>query len=139
AGMVVPALAGAGVEVLGPGVVVAGAVRQRADRPAQALVALPAEAGGFVFAGLLRDGGLAGVGGERVAGWVARAAVADLRQQLRGADHAAGILEQRQEDLAVGMLADGGRDLALQLLDLLVDRLDRRDQAQPQRPAGGQL
>src|ERR1039457_1641244 len=49
------------------------------------------------------------------------------------------MLEQRQEDLAVGMLADGGRDLALQLLDLLVDRLDRRDQAQRHPPAGGQL
>src|SRR5450755_2223338 len=34
AGVVVPAAAGGGVEVLGPGVVVAGAVRERADRPA---------------------------------------------------------------------------------------------------------
>src|SRR5450755_3448365 len=79
-GGVVPAVAGAGVEVLRPGVVVAGAVRQRDERLAQPLVAGPAEAGGFAFAGLDRDGGLAGVGGERVAGWVALAAVADLRQ-----------------------------------------------------------
>jgi hypothetical protein len=42
-----------------------------------------------------------------------RAAVADLGQQLRGADHALGCLEQRQEDGAVGVFADGGRDLAL--------------------------
>src|ERR1035441_1759452 len=111
--MVVPAVAGGGVEVLRPGVVVASSVGQRADRPAQALVARPPEGGGFAFAGLDRDGGLAGVGGERVAGWVTRAAVADLRQQLRGADHATGLLEQRQEDRAVGMLADGGRDLAV--------------------------
>ena len=62
----------------------AGAVGERAERVAQALVARPAEAGDFAFAGLDRDGGLAGVAGERVAGGVAGAAVADLRQQRRG-------------------------------------------------------
>jgi hypothetical protein len=36
------------------------------------------------LAGLDGDGGLAGVGGERVAGWVAGAAVADLGQQPCG-------------------------------------------------------
>ena len=137
--MIVVAGAGAGVEVLRPGVVLASGVRQRADRAAQALVARPPEGGGFAFAGLDRDGGLAGVGGERVAGWVTRAAVADLGQQLRGADHAAGLLEQRQEDLTVGMLAHRGGDLRLQLLDLPVERLDRRGQAEHQLPAGGQL
>ncbi len=139
AGVIVPAAAGGGVEVPRPGVVVASSVRQRADRPAQALVARPPEAGRFAFAGLDRDGGLASVDRERVAGRVTRAAVADLRQQPRGADHAAGFLEQRQKDRAVGMLAHGGGDLRLQLLELPVDRLDRRDQAQHQLPAGGQL
>jgi hypothetical protein len=37
------------------------------------------------------------------------------------------------------MLADGGGDLRLKLLDLRVQRLDRRDQAQYQLPAGGRL
>ncbi len=37
------------------------------------------------------------------------------------------------------MLVHGGRDLALQRLDLLVDRLERRDQAQHQCSAGGQF
>ena len=60
----------------------AGAVGERAERVAQPLVARPAEAGGLAFAGLDRDGGLAGVGGERVAGRVAGAAVADLGQQF---------------------------------------------------------
>src|ERR1039457_2401495 len=101
-----PAGAGGGVDVLGPGVPVAGAVSQRAERGAQALVAAPAKARGFAFAGLDRDGGLAGVAGERITGWVAGAAVADLRQQLGGGDHA--VLEQRLEDLAVGMIADRG-------------------------------
>ena len=73
--------------------------------------------------------------GERVASRVARAAVADLGQQLRGGDHAAGV-EQREEDLPVGMLADRGGDLALELLDLRVERLDRRDQASA-RAGGG--
>jgi hypothetical protein len=135
----VPAATGGGAEVLRPGVVVASSVRQRADRPAQALVAGPSEGGGSAFAGLDRDGGLADGGGERVAGWVARAAVADLRQELGGADHAVWLLEQREDDLAVGVPADGGGDLPLELLDLPVQRLDRRDQAQHQLPAGGEL
>ena len=80
-----------------PGVPVAGSVRQRAERAAQALVARPAEAGRFAFAGLDRDRGLAGVGGERVAGWVTRGAVTDLRQHLRGADHAAGSLNSERK------------------------------------------
>src|ERR1019366_9761555 len=66
AGVVMPAGAGGGVDVLGPGVPVAGAVSQRAERGAQALVAAPAKARGFAFAGLDRDGGLAGVAGERI-------------------------------------------------------------------------
>ena len=37
------------------------------------------------------------------------------------------------------MLADGGRDLPLELLDLLVERLDRRHQAQHELAAGGKL
>ena len=88
--VVVAAGAGGGVAVGRPGVPVAGAVRQRAERAAQPLVAAPAEAGGFAFAGLDRDRGLAGVGGERVTGGVARAAVADLGQQGRGGDRAVG-------------------------------------------------
>ena len=139
AGVVVPAGVGGGVEVVRPWVVVAAGVRERDECLAQALVAGPAEAGGLAFAGLDRDGGLAGVGGERVAGGVAAAAVADLGQELRGADHAVGLFEQREEDGAVGVLADGGGDLPLELLDLLVDRRDRRDQTEDQRSADAQL
>ena len=126
--VVVPASEGGGVEVLRPWVAVAAGVRERDERLAQALVARPAETGGSAFAGLDCDGCLAGVGGERVAGGVARAAVADLRQQLGRADHAVGLFEQREEDGAVGVLADGGGDLALEVADLLAGRLDHRDQ-----------
>ncbi len=65
--------------------------------------------------------------------------VADLCQELGGADHAVGLLEQREEDRAVGVLAQGGRDLALRLLGLFVDRFERRDEAQHQRAAGDEL
>ena len=78
AGVVVTAGAGLGVEVLRPGVPVAGAVSQRVERLAQPLVTAPAERRGLAFAGLFGYRGLAGVAGERVAGWVAGAAVADL-------------------------------------------------------------
>jgi hypothetical protein len=95
--------------------------------------------GCLAFAGFDRDRGLAGVAGERVAGWVARAAVADLGQQLGRGDHAARVAEQRQEDLAIGVLAQRGRDLAVELLDLGDERPDRRDQREHERSAGAQL
>ena len=79
---------GRGVEVLRPRVPVAGGVSERAERGAQALVAAPAEARCLALARLDRDRGLAGVAGERVAGGVAAAAVADLGEQLGGGDHA---------------------------------------------------
>ena len=139
AGVLVAAGAGGGVAVLRPGVPVAGAVGQGAERAAQPLVAAPAEAGCLALAGLDRDGGLAGVGGERVTGRVARPAVADLGQQLGGGHDAAGVAEQREEDLAVGVLAHGGGDLLGELLDLLDQRLDRGDQGEHERAAGGEL
>jgi hypothetical protein len=61
---------------------VAGAVSQRVERLAQLLVAATAERCGLAFAGLFGDRCLAGVARERVAGWVAGAAAADLGQQL---------------------------------------------------------
>jgi hypothetical protein len=74
---------------------------------------------------------------ERVAGGVTLAAVADLGQQFGGGDHAA--FEEREEDRAVGMLADLGGDLPLELLDLLADEFDHRDQCEDQSAAGGQF
>ena len=68
-GVVGAAVARAVVDVVGPGVPVAGAVGEDGEVVAQAFVAGPAEADGAVFAGLFGDGGLAGVGGERVVVW----------------------------------------------------------------------
>ena len=117
----------------------AGAVGQGAERATQPLVAAPAEAGCLALAGLDRDGGLAGVGGERVTGRVTRAAVADLGQQLGGGHDAARVAEQRQEDLTVGVLAQRGGDLLGELLDLLDQWLDRCHQREHERPSGGEL
>jgi hypothetical protein len=78
--VVVAAGARGGVAILCPWVPVAGAVREGAERAAQPFVTAPAEARCLALAGLDRDGGLAGVSGERVAGGLARAAVADLGQ-----------------------------------------------------------
>jgi hypothetical protein len=70
------ARSGAAVDVRRPGVVVAAAVGERADRISEPVVAGPAEAGVIALAGLDRDGGVAAVGGERGLGGVAVAAVA---------------------------------------------------------------
>ena len=130
---------GGGVPVLRPGVPVPGAVGQGAERAAQPLVAAPAERRGLALAGLDRDGGLAGVGGERVSGGVTRPAVADLGEQLGGGHDAARVAKQRQEDLAIGVLVQSGGDLLGELLDLLDQRLDRRDQREDDRPARDHL
>src|SRR6202022_4411754 len=110
---------------------------QSAERGAPSLFAAPPEARCLAFAGLDRDRGLAGVAGERVAGWVAGAAVADLGQQLGGGDEA--VLEQRQEDGAVGVGADRGLDLPLERPDLVNEGLERRDQAEHELPARFEL
>jgi hypothetical protein len=111
-GVVAAAVAGASVDVAGPGVPVAGAVGERGEVVAQAFVACPAEDGGAAFAGLDGDGSHAGVGRERVGGAVAVAVVADLGEQAGGADDALGVAEQAEEDRAVAMGADGAGDLA---------------------------
>ena len=80
AGVLVTTLAGLRIESVGPGVPVAAAVSQPAERDAQPLVARAPEPGRFPFARLLGDGRLAGVGSERVPVGVALAAVADLRE-----------------------------------------------------------
>ena len=99
----------------------------------------PSGSRGLPFAGLVGDRGLAGVGGERVAGGVALAAVADLGKQLRGGDHAAGDLNSERKISPSGCARTWVRDLALELLDLGIQRPDHRDQAEHELSAGGEL
>ena len=111
--VVVVALDGLGVEAVRPGVVLAGGVWKVHERAAELFVGAPAERRGLAFARLVGDGGLAGVGSERVAVRVAGGAVGDLGQQFRRGDDAGALLEQREADVAVGVLARSARDLPL--------------------------
>ena len=79
----------------------------------------------FGFARLDRDGGLAGVGGQRPVGRVAVAAVADLGEHRRGAQPRVWGDEQRAERLPVGMRLQRVADLDRQLADPRNDRLQR--------------
>jgi len=117
------------VDVSRPGVPVSGAVGEDAHVFAQALVAGPAEGGVAAFAGLDRDWGLAGVGGERVVGGVAGAVVADLGEQPGGGYDALGVAEEREEDRPVGVRFGGAGDLACELADLLNDGTQSSDEA----------
>ena len=56
------------------------------------------------------------------------AAVADLGDQRRGEDHALGVAEQRQEDRAVRVGADGVRDLGGEQPDLCDERAEGGDE-----------
>jgi hypothetical protein len=114
---------GAGVDVGGPGVVVAAGVGHGRDRVAESVVACPAEAGVFGFAGFDGDGGLAAVGGECPVGGVALAGVADLGEHRRGADYGVGVDSVRapasspsitspKNPLAVGSLHHGPKSRA---------------------------
>ena len=128
-GVLAAAAGGAGVDVVGPWVPVAGAVGERAEVSAQALVAGPAEGRVAAFAGFFGDGGLSGVGGEAVGGGVAGAVVADFGEQAGGGHDAFGVFEERQEDRSVGVRSDGAGDLAGELADLRDDRYQRGDES----------
>ena len=126
---------------------ICGSRRRGRGGVAESVVAAVSEARDFFAAGLDRDRGHAGVGGEVLGGGVAGAVIADLGQEGRGADDAVGALEERQEDLTVGVCADGVADLCGEQADLFHDRLEaatsastspRRASASisPARPAG---
>ena len=89
----------------------------------------------FAFAGLDRDGCLAGVGGDRVAVRVAASAVADFREQGGGADHRVG-LEEAAEDLTVRVSVQRLADLGFEPVDLLDEHLEGVNEADDDRAAG---
>lgn len=129
-GVFVTAVGGAGVDVVCPGVPVAGAVGEDAEVAAQAFVAGPAEGCVAAFAGFFGDRGLPGVGGQGGGGGVAGAVVADFGEQAGGAEHGFGVFEERGEDRSVGVLVQGAADLAGELAQLLDDRCECGDEAQ---------
>jgi hypothetical protein len=89
-----------------------GAVGEAGERVAQALVACPAELGVLSFAGLLGHGGLAAVGGDRVAMWIPGAAVTDLGQERGGADHRLAAADE-----AAGIFPSGWASSAREISD----------------------
>src|SRR5215211_5245939 len=134
-GALVAAGAGVAVEAPRPGVVVSGRVGESGEGVAEAFVAGVAEGGVCLFAGLDRDGGHAAVGGERFAGGVAVAAVADLGEQSGGGDDRLGVAEERAEDFAVAVGADGVGDVGGQLRDPFDERPERRHEREHDLPA----
>ena len=134
--VVAAALAGALVDVGGPGVVVAAAVGEHAGGAAQAFVAGVAEGGLLAFAGFDGDGALAGVGDQAFGAGVAVAAVADLGDQLGVGERAAGAGEAGPEELAVGVAAEAVGDVAVERGDL-GDRGGAARRPGPARCRGG--
>ena len=63
-----------------------------------------------------------GVCGQRLGARVALAPITDLGEELGGGERRAGITEEREEDLAVGMGPHGIGDPRVEQADLLDDR-----------------
>src|SRR5680860_1417735 len=128
AGGVLVGFAGGGVAVVdggGPGAGSAAVGGEVDDGVAQFLVTGPAERHDVVAAGLSGGWCGAGEGGEGGFGGEPAAGVADLDQQLGGADlTAAG---QRSEDVAVRVQRELFADLRLEQGDLFADRAQRLD------------
>ncbi len=134
-GVVVAAVAGASVEVLGPGVGGVGVAGEVGDGAAQLLVDGPAERDDLDLAGLSCRGGRAGQADQGLRCGVAAAGVADLGEQA-GRAHGAGAW-QRGEDVAVGVGGELSGDLLLEGLDLGADGAQRGDQREGDRGASG--
>jgi hypothetical protein len=115
-GVVVASVAGALVEVGGPGVGVSAVAGEVAYGVTELFVAGPAERDGAEFAGLSGRGCGSGEADERFGGREAGSAVADLGEQSGGSDSAAA--GQAGEDVAVGVVIELPADLGGEGLDL---------------------
>src|SRR3954453_21910695 len=102
AGRGVAGAAGGGVGRPGGGV--AGVVGEAGDGSPEAAIASPAEDDAAALPGLARDRSDAGLGGELVGGLEALADVAELGQDLGGADPAGA--REGGDDRAIGKLSE---------------------------------
>src|SRR5688572_4640930 len=84
--MIATALARGVIKAGGPGAGMARVVGKTGDGPAQSMVAGPAEGDGAAFAGLVGDGHDAGLGAQLLGAGEALGHVAQLGQDLGGAD-----------------------------------------------------
>src|SRR4051794_34801434 len=103
-GMVAAPGPGPHVDIGGPGARVARVVGEACDRGAQALVAGPPPSDAPGLAALVSDGSNAGLGGELPFGLEALAHVAELGEDLGGADPA--CAREGHDDRAVGQVGD---------------------------------
>ena len=133
-GVVVAAVAGSSVEVVGPGVGGVGVAGAVGDGAAQLLVGSPAERDDLDLAGRSCRGSGPGEADQRLWGRIAAAGVADLGEQAGGA-YGAGAW-QRGEDVAVGVGRELRGDLLLECLDLGADSAKRSNQREGDRSAG---
>ena len=101
-GMIAASVASALVDVCCPGGCVSGVVGEAGDGSSQAMVACPAEDDTAALAGGVGDRADAGFGGEVVGAREALAHIAELGEDLRGAD--APRPWEGHDDLAVGQL-----------------------------------
>jgi len=124
--MFTSALSGAAVDCAGPVGCMARVIGEAGDGESQVLVACPSEDDASAFAGGVGDGADAGLGGELVFGWEAFANVAQLGEDLGGAD-ASGAWE-RHDDLAVGQLGDGVLDARREPGDFVDEAFEHSDQ-----------
>jgi hypothetical protein len=109
-GVVAAARPGAGVDAGGPVAAVAGVVGEAGYGLAKPAVAGPAEDDAAALAGLAGDRAQAGLGGELVGGEVTRADVAELGEDLCGADLSGP--REGHDDPPVGQGGDGVLDAA---------------------------
>ena len=118
-GVVVASGAGALVDVVAQGLLVAASVGEDADGVARGSCCRPSGSRRPSSCRIGRRRGLAGDRFERGAAGVAFSVVADFGEQLGGGDDAFGVAEEREEDFAVVVGAQRARDLAGQQPDLL--------------------
>src|SRR5690606_13518618 len=132
--VVVPAGAGAVVELGGPGAGVAGVAGEVADGVAVLFVRGPAEADDFDLARLSGRGRDPGQADQAFGCGEAAPGVADLSEQSSGADlSAAG---QAGEDVCVWVQSELFFDLVFQRCDLGADGLERGDEGEGDLNAG---
>src|SRR5262249_54022215 len=117
-GVQAASVAGSLVERARPGGGVSRCVRERRERDPQANVARVAERDGAVLTRLLCHWSDTAFGGEMLGGNEATAVVAELGEELGGAQAPAS--EERRDDFAVGMGLD-------RMLDRAGERRDLRD------------
>jgi hypothetical protein len=130
------AFSGSPVNILGPGMMVAGGVGEGGHGVPEAFVAGSAEGRRLALARFDGYRAHAGIGCQRLCAWVALSAVTDLGDKAGGSECRVGVAKQREEDLAMGVRTHGASNLGTEEPYLLDEGLEGSDECQDDRPAG---